>query len=149
MSILVKNLIDDFDGSATIYNYFGFCDWFCREITLRKRAEKQINIILYLVDCGIIDPNKIKISFKNSKPGFGNLYDMILFHNLDGEYIGGFCSRTGHHKAELRTELWYFNTDENGGLSLQNMQFENYRAFKKAVKNNTDNINEKIQELFN
>jgi len=108
-----------------------FYDWFCSEKSLDRRALAFIPKLKFLVNEGIIDGNKNYVWFKNNCPVYGSLYDDMRISNIEtDEFLGGFCPKTGHNDVENKCNVWTLIP------KYENIEFENWNAFKKEVKTN-------------
>ena len=142
MNVTVKDLIENSD-ILTEANSYGFCDWFCNDRTLKKRAIKLIPAIKFLVKQGIINPEKTLITFKNCCPINGLLYDIIFFSDLSDNTLGGLSTRSGHYRLEKKCEIWY---NENNNTVFK--KYTNWKELKKNIKSNDDNIKDELIRFF-
>ena len=125
---LRKFLEDPIKNSDECFNFF---DWFCDEKSLEKRMLNLVPKLKFLVKEGILDPDKVKVNFKNNYPVHGSLYDDIRITAIDDEdkYLGGICPRTGHNKKN-KCEIWVIRP------RFEQLEFKNWTEFKKEVKRN-------------
>lgn len=114
---------------------YNFYDWFCKDATLEKRFKSLLSKVKFLVQEGIINPDKTTVWFKNNCPCYGSLYDDIRFNALDEKetYLGGFCPKSGHHNVENKCNIFLINRGIN-----DRYEFVNWSEFKKEVKRNPE-----------
>lgn len=114
--------------------YSNFYDWFCSEKKLEKRMLSLIPKIKFLVKEGLIDGEKNIVWFKNNCPLIGTLYDDFRISTLDGNFLGGFCPKSGHNKVENKCYFWFFDSNRN----VITKEFKNWMTFKKEAKINQE-----------
>lgn len=135
--ITVKEWLEAFEADQLISNYRanGAClwyDWFCSDSSLYWRALKLTRAVKFLVDNGILDAEKHTLWFKNNCPVYWTLYDDVRFNRVeDDEFIWGFCPRDWYTNSKEKCQIWFLNTWTK---NYDEEQFENFRAFQKAVK---------------
>ena len=122
-----------------------FYDWFCNKHTLPRRAKAMIPKIKFLVDQGIINGETTYVWFKNNCPVSGSTYDDMRFSSLisDDVYVGGVAPRLGYDRCENRAMMWYFEGKER---EIVQCEFKNWRELKRAIKNNTDQLRDKLTD---
>lgn len=119
---------------ATEKDCFGFFDWFCRDKSLKNKMKLLKGKVSFLVKSGLIDGDKNRVIFKNNCPGMGDLYDDLRVIDIEtDEMVCGLAPKLGYDAPHLRgkCEFWTFDKDRN----LVEKIFDNYKAFKTAVKN--------------
>jgi hypothetical protein len=122
--------------------YFNFYDWFCKDSSLKRRSDKLKLKLNFLVKSGLVNPDNL-VTFKNNCPVNGKLYDDIRLSNKEGDYLGGFCPKSGHNFCTKKCSVWLIDNGE-----MTEFEFLNWSEFKKEVKNNSE-LFEKIKNHFN
>ena len=125
---------------ATENDCFGFFDWFCRDKSLKRKMLALKGKVAFLVKSGLIDGDKNYVIFKNNCPGYGELYDDLRVINIEtGDMVCGLAPKLGYDEPKYKgkCEFWSFDEDRN----LIEMFFDDYRAFKTAVKNGKIAVN--------
>ena len=141
MKISIRELLENPEKVISNDESNLFYDWFCRDKALYARAMNLIPKLRFLVNEGIIDGSKNYVWFKNNCPLDGSLYDDIRISNIEaGDFLGGFCPRTGH-KKEDKCNIWILVPN------YKTFDFKNWNAFKKEVKNNSK-LKEELQKVF-
>ena len=118
-------------------DFSNFYDWFCSDKALKGRMLALVPKLRFLVKEGIIDGDTHYVYFKNNCPVMGTLYDDIRISNLNGDFLGGFCPKSGHY-VENKCNVWTF--DNNNEFTSR--EFKNWSEFKKEVKANETLRNE-------
>lgn len=136
----IREVLRDFNN---LDEFYGFYDWFCKTETLKRRAEDLLKKLKFLVDMGLIDPDKNYVWFKNNCPLYGSLYDDIRISEIYGNFLGGFCPKTGHKEVEEKCSFW---TLDNG--NLKTYKFKNWADFKKKLSTDYE-LREIIRNTFN
>jgi hypothetical protein len=119
---------------ATEDDCFGFFDWFCRNKSLKNKMLALKGKVAFLVKSGVIDGDKNYVIFKNNCPGWGELYDDFRVIDIEtDEMVCGLAPKLGYDNPAKKgkCEFWTFDKDRN----LVEKLFDNYKAFKAAVKN--------------
>jgi len=131
------SLSDFLDGKRD--SYHNFYDWFCSESVLETKANSFVRKLKFLVEVGILNPDKVYVWFKNNCPCVGSLYDDMRISQLDEEntYLGGFCPKTGHNDED-KCGVWTMLD------TFKEYSFKNWATFKKEIKINTILRNELI-----
>ena len=110
---------------------WSFYDWFCKDTSLENKAKNLIKKVKILVDMKIIDGDKNYVWFKNNCPMSGRLYDDIRISRIsDGEFLGGFCPKSGFTNDLKPTSFWILEGGEVEALS-----FETWSEMKKVLSN--------------
>lgn len=65
-------------------DYWTFYDWFCDKNTLESRFRKALPKVKFLVNEGLVDPDKCYMTIKNCDSMFGT-YDAIRIHHIDAD----------------------------------------------------------------
>ena len=134
MGTIVTNALNgELDSCSNFY------DWFCKDSSLEGKAKTLLKKVEFLVNQGLINPDKTEVWFKNNCPIDGSLYDDIRFNDIDGNYLGGICPRSGH-KVKEKCSIWFVNPYSNKTIL-------NWNEFKKEVKNN-EMFREEIKNRF-
>jgi len=110
-----------------------FYDWFCSSKSLERRALAFLPKLRFLVNEGILDGDKNYVWFKNNCPVNGSTYDDMRISNIEtGDFLGGFCPRTGHNGVDLKCSVWVLNPE------YITKEFKTWSDFKKEVKTNSE-----------
>ena len=118
-------------------DFSNFYDWFCSDKALKGRMLALVPKLRFLVKEGIIDGDTHYVYFKNNCPVMGTLYDDIRISNLNGDFLGGFCPKSGHD-VENKCNVWTVDSINK----FTNREFKNWSEFKKEVKANETLRNE-------
>lgn len=135
MKVSINDYMNNFDAQKD--DSYGFFDWFCKDSSLKKRAESLLVKIKFLVENKIINPDTTYVWLKNNCPSSGTLYDDMRFSLLNDEetYIGGIAPSLGYNNSNKgKCDVWMFN--DNGDIST--LQFENWVQFKKEVRKDNE-----------
>ena len=129
-AVLGNNL--DHDGC------FGFYDWFCKDSSLKNRAEALAKKAEFLLKFGIIDGDKTYVWFKNNCPCNGGLYDDMRFSTADeaDDFLGGVSPSSGHNSNRGECTVWYFKKDSN--RTMVEHVYPSWMDFKKQVRTNPE-----------
>ena len=141
-SISINQLIH---GGVRQLRYSGFYDWFCKDSSLRRRAESFIPKLKFLIKEGVIDGDNMYVWFKNNCPIGGQLYDDMRFSDMtdDNLYYGGIVPRKGYD-GDNGCEVWWF--DERKRLTTK--KYDYWSDLKKAIKNNEDGIKDTLIKMW-
>ena len=119
---------------ATENDCFGFFDWFCRDKSLKNKMLGLKGKVAFLVKSGVIDGDKNYVFFKNNCPFDGELYDDFRVCDMEtGEMICGLAPKLGYNNPEMKGKCEFWSFAEDG--TLLEFLYDDYRAFKTAVKN--------------
>ena len=115
-------------------NYFEFYDWFCTDSGLKRRAEKFIPKLKFLVKIGVLDGDNLYVWFKNNCPVCGNLYDDMRFSTMGEEshFVGGIAPRQGYTNNN-KCYVWTLGS-EGFRLIGSDIEFDTWSDFKARVK---------------
>ena len=112
---------------------FGFFDWFCRDKSLKNKMLALKGKVAFLVKSGLIDGDKHYVIFKNNCPGYGELYDDLrVMDNETDDMVCGLAPKLGYEMPSQKGKCEFWKFDKDG--ELIEMLFDNYKAFKAAVK---------------
>jgi len=76
---------------------YTFYDWFCKDSSLKTKADKLFVQTQKFVDLMGIDQNKHYVFFKNNCPANGPLYDDFRICSIEtGEVIWNVTAKSGH-----------------------------------------------------
>lgn len=124
----VSKLIEDKTAEASDL----FWDWFCTNKQLAKQGESNYKKVKFIVDCLKINPEQVRIYFKNCCPVEGDLYDRIYIENInDEDKFICVTPKLGHVKCQdyKKCELYIYRTN-------QEVLYDNWVKFKSVIKNN-------------
>lgn len=122
------------NGGAANESFSNFWDWFCRESSLKNRGialDKKVN---QLIKLGVIDPDSMKVSYKNCCPLYGNSYDIILVQKVDSDEDVVWIEPSSGHESNKGVASAY---NYSNGKSYE---FANWSDMKKQLKENSKSI---------
>ena len=138
--VTIKEVLEDF---SKLDEYYNFYDWFCSEKALEKRAKSLLAKLKFLVNEGLINSETNYVWFKNNCPMNGRLYDDFRISSKDGEFLGGFCPRSGHKALEDEScSFWIIKPE------YKEYRFKDWSTFRQEVKTN-ENLRYMIKYTFN
>jgi hypothetical protein len=139
--VSIKEVLQDF---SKLDNCFNFYDWFCSDKALEKRAKSLLSKLKFLVNEGLINPDENYVVFKNNCPMSGSLYDDLRICRIsDGDFLGGFCPRTGHKSLEDEScSFWVIKPE------YKEYRFKDWYTFRQEVRTN-ENLRNIIKSTFN
>lgn len=96
----------------------GWYDWFCRRNTsLAQKTKSLAPKVRKLSKSPKINPEKVRVVFKNNSPMTGSLYDDIRLVDIDsGNVIYTIVPKSGHTCHQGRSEVWGIENGFNGPL---------------------------------
>ena len=139
-----NNLKDLFEGRVlTENNCYNFFDWFCKDSSLKRRAENLVPKIKFLVKELNLDLEKYTSFFKNNCPLCGSLYETFWIELIENEDVF-LCvvPTTGYYGVENKTSIFLKRNDE-----VEEIEFKNWSTFKKELKENSE-LKEKIENYI-
>ena len=124
-----------------------FYDWFCKYSILPKKAEGLLKKVKFLVDMGCINPDTVRIWFKNNCPCNGSLYDDIRISTLeeDSNFLGGVCPSSGHNVIKGECEVWKISRIDSEYTRIG--RWDSWSEFKKELKTNSELL-ASVKEAF-
>lgn len=95
---------------------FGFYDWFCKDSSLKNKAEKLVSRLqTILKNNKRFDTTKTYVFFKNNCPCVGGLYDDFRICDIEtGKVLYTVTPRNPHKNN--KASIWSAENDFNGPL---------------------------------
>jgi len=85
----------------------GWYDWFCKDISLKRRLDKMFPKVSQIARSEKINMDTMYVFFKNNCPLVGSLYDDFRFCDIaTGDVIYTVIPASGHKAIKGRAELW-------------------------------------------
>ena len=146
MRYTINEFIEDYERNSD--QFYGFYDWFCTDLSLKKRAKSFVPKLKFLVKEGLLDGDKLYVWFKNNCPMAGSLYDDMRFSTINGEdFKGGIAPRTGYTNKKNKCSIWGFAKTNDKYPPLIQDEFIDWSTFKKEIKTNKA-LKEKYKNLW-
>jgi hypothetical protein len=117
-----KGIYLDSDGGESWC--FNFYDWFCKDESLKRKAETLFKQVKRFVGANpSIDQDNHYVFFKNNCPMNGPLYDDFRICDMkEGEVIYNVTAKSGHtHQAEVYTRANGFNEPFRVGKTFSDL----------------------------
>ena len=127
MKVTLKKQLEAFEKGIYLDSYgnedsecYNFYDWFCKDTSLKAKADKLFKQVKRWVKFRNTDTEKVYVFFKNNCPVFGPLYDDFRICDMEtGDVIWTVTPKCGHSG---KAEVWGHQNDFNGPIAVgQNM----------------------------
>lgn len=139
MEFTVQQIIDS-NNEINKNNCHGFYDWFCRDSSLKGKAQALLPKLKFLAKH--LDISDLKVSFKNNCPFHGSLYDDIRISSDDGQVYIYVCPRSGHSSDKGIATFGFKNN--SASITFRTEDYKNWSELKKHIKENSSEINNQI-----
>jgi len=116
--------LDSYGNDSRCYNFY---DWFCKDTSLKAKADKLFKQVERWVKFSGVDTEKVYVFFKNNCPVSGPLYDDFRICDIEtGNVIWTITPKCGHSG---KAEVWGLKNGFKGPIAVGQNMNEIYQIY--------------------